>query len=96
MASTPTINFPPENSQQRAGSSNSLRPKVPLKRGKSLMDWIRLGNSGMDLSGVRGNIRPISIEELAKHDKEDDVWTSIRGRVPLSAHSEWLLVVLLP
>ena len=78
----PRINFPAENSPQRASSLNSLRPKVPLKPGRSLMDWIRLGNSGKDLAGVGGNIRRISVEELSKHNREDDVWIAVRGKKP--------------
>ncbi|KAI5642151.1 cytochrome b5-like heme/Steroid binding domain-containing protein [Phthorimaea operculella] len=31
-----------------------------LQPGHSLMDWIRLGNSGKDLTGVGGRVRPVS------------------------------------
>lgn len=76
----PKINFPAENSPQRASSSSFLRPKVPLKPGRSLMDWIRLGNSGKDLTGTGGEVRRVSVEELSKHNKESDVWIAVRGK----------------
>lgn len=45
------------------------------------MDWVRLGSSNYDLAGTKGIIRPISYEELTKHDKIDDSWLAIRGKV---------------
>ncbi|CAH2092919.1 unnamed protein product [Euphydryas editha] len=45
------------------------------------MDWIRLGNSGKDLTGVGGRIRPVTPAELATHNTEKDAWLAIRGRV---------------
>lgn len=82
----PKINFPSEDSPQRASSSNSLRPKVPLKPGRSLMDWIRLGNSGKDLAGTGGNVQKVSAEELAKHNKPNDIWIAVRGTTILDLH----------
>ena len=43
------------------------------------MDWIRLGRSGKDLTGVGGKVFDVSAEELAKHNKKDDAWMAIRG-----------------
>lgn len=57
------------------------RNKCALKPGHSLMDWVRLGSSNSDLAGTNGIIRPISYEELAKHDKVNDAWLAIRGKV---------------
>ena len=51
------ISFAAENSPQRANSLGSfnIRAKVvPLKPGRSLMDWIRLGKSSQDLAGTGG------------------------------------------
>lgn len=76
----PKISFPSLNSPQRASSAGSTRAKVALKPGRSLMDWIRLGASGKDLTGVGGVRRPVTLEELAKHNNENDCWMSIRGR----------------
>ncbi|KOB70907.1 Cytochrome b5 reductase 4, partial [Operophtera brumata] len=45
------------------------------------MDWIRLGNSGKDLTGVGGRMRPVSPRELSTHNSENDAWLAIRGRV---------------
>ena len=78
----PKISFPAENSPQRANSTGSfnIRAKVvPLKPGRSLMDWIRLGKSGQDLTGTGGIARPVTVEELSKHNTESDAWICIRG-----------------
>lgn len=75
----PKISFPSLNSPQRASSSGSVRAKVALKPGRSLMDWIKLGASGKDLTGVGGSRRPVSWEELAKHNNEKNCWMAIRG-----------------
>ncbi|KAL0821756.1 hypothetical protein ABMA28_005178, partial [Loxostege sticticalis] len=57
------------------------RNKCALQPGHSLMDWIRLGNSGKDLTGVGGRVRPVSLAELAAHNTQKDAWLAIRGRV---------------
>lgn len=57
------------------------RNKCALKPGHSLMDWIRLGTSGIDLAGTKGTILKVSHQELAKHNKQDDAWMAIRGKV---------------
>ncbi|XP_026756472.2 cytochrome b5 reductase 4 isoform X2 [Galleria mellonella] len=64
-------------------SSNDSNPrnKCALQPGHSLMDWIRLGNSGKDLTGVGGRVRPVSPAELATHNTQSDAWLAIRGRV---------------
>ncbi|XP_072035658.1 cytochrome b5 reductase 4-like [Amphiura filiformis] len=79
----PQAQFPALNSPQRA-SSQLLKPrqKVALKPGRSLMDWVRLGNAkGKVLNGIGGRSCEVSVEELAKHNKLDDAWMSIRGKV---------------
>ncbi|XP_076466396.1 cytochrome b5 reductase 4-like isoform X2 [Babylonia areolata] len=76
--------FPAANSQQRlsAGASPSLgRNKVMLKPGRSLMDWIRLGRSSQDLTGVGGKVLTVTKEELSKHNKPEDAWIALRGKV---------------
>eukprot|EP00794_Sanderia_malayensis_P000417 gene417-1053_t len=66
------------------------RPKVLLKRGRSLMDWIRLGTSGSDLQGFGGKLKTVSMKELAKHNKEDDCWMLLRGNVyNITAYTEY-------
>lgn len=45
------------------------------------MDWIRLGSSGEDLTGTNGLIRPITLQEVALHNKPNDAWIAIRGKV---------------
>uniref|UniRef100_A0A1B6DYH6 Uncharacterized protein n=1 Tax=Clastoptera arizonana TaxID=38151 RepID=A0A1B6DYH6_9HEMI len=62
-------------------ATGNPRNKVGLKPGHSLMDWIRLGNSGKDLTGVGGVFLNISKSELERHNKKDDAWLCIRGKV---------------
>ncbi|NXD08149.1 NB5R4 reductase, partial [Nothocercus nigrocapillus] len=54
---------------------------VPLKPGRSLMDWIRLTKSGKDLAGLKGRLIEVSEDELAKHNRKEDCWICIRGLV---------------
>ncbi|KAL3273271.1 hypothetical protein HHI36_014725 [Cryptolaemus montrouzieri] len=65
------------------GIGRNPRNKCALQPGHSLMDWIRLGNSGKDLTGVGVQAGHLAITptELAKHNKLSDAWLSIRGRV---------------
>ncbi|XP_070556069.1 cytochrome b5 reductase 4-like [Ptychodera flava] len=84
--SVPQAQFPAANSPQRLGSpSGSVqstgRNKVALKPGRSLMDWIRLGRSGNDLTSVGGRRLQVTKQELAKHNKPDDAWISLNGKV---------------
>nr|XP_032518662.1 cytochrome b5 reductase 4 isoform X1 [Danaus plexippus plexippus] len=62
-------------------STGNPRNKCVLQPGHSLMDWIRLGNSGKDLNGIGGRIRPVTPTELATHNTQEDAWLAIRGRV---------------
>ncbi|NXK02158.1 NB5R4 reductase, partial [Herpetotheres cachinnans] len=55
--------------------------QVPLKPGRSLMDWIRLTKSGKDLTGLKGRLVEVTEDELAKHNKKEDCWICIRGFV---------------
>ncbi|XP_051162316.1 cytochrome b5 reductase 4 isoform X2 [Leptopilina boulardi] len=57
------------------------RNKTALGPGYSLMDWIKLGATGIDLTGVDGIPRDVTMAELAKHNKENDAWIAIRGIV---------------
>ncbi|XP_077018466.1 cytochrome b5 reductase 4 isoform X1 [Tamandua tetradactyla] len=79
MLNVPSQSFPAPSSQQRVASGG--RSKVPLKQGRSLMDWIRLTKSGKDLTGLKGRVIEVTEEELKKHNKKDDCWISIRGFV---------------
>ena len=60
-------------------ATGNPRNKVALKPGFSLVGWIRLTNSGKDLTGGRKG--SISLEELKRHEKIDDCWMAIRGKV---------------
>uniref|UniRef100_A0A8C9AVD8 Cytochrome b5 reductase 4 n=1 Tax=Prolemur simus TaxID=1328070 RepID=A0A8C9AVD8_PROSS len=79
MLNVPSQSFPAPSSQQRVASGG--RSKVPLKQGRSLMDWIRLTKSGKDLTGLKGRLIEVTEEELKKHNRKDDCWICIRGFV---------------
>ncbi len=57
------------------------RNKVALKKGLSMIDWIRLTNSVKDLAGVGGRPVAVTKKELAKHNKRKDAWMAINGVV---------------
>uniref|UniRef100_A0A1I8PDS4 Cytochrome b5 heme-binding domain-containing protein n=2 Tax=Stomoxys calcitrans TaxID=35570 RepID=A0A1I8PDS4_STOCA len=77
-----SLKLPLQNLKTNTGSATgNPRNKCALKPGHSLMDWIRLGNSGADLSGTKGRIIPVTPEELAKHNTRNDAWMAIRGVV---------------
>ncbi|KAM7117711.1 cytochrome b5 reductase 4 isoform 1-T1 [Ciconia maguari] len=79
MLNVPPQAFPAPSSQQRVAVGG--RAKVPLKPGRSLMDWIRLTKSGKDLTGLKGRLIEVTEDELAKHNKKEDCWICIRGFV---------------
>ena len=62
-----------------ASATGNPRNKVALTPGHSLLDWIRLGKSGKDLSGVGGQRLDVNTEELAKHCHHEDAWTALKG-----------------
>ncbi|XP_044597379.1 cytochrome b5 reductase 4 isoform X4 [Cotesia glomerata] len=61
--------------------SGNPRNKTALAPGHSLMDWIRLGASKVDLTGVGGVPQVVTMTELAKHNQRNDAWIAIRGVV---------------
>ncbi|CAF0714785.1 unnamed protein product [Brachionus calyciflorus] len=69
------------NRENDGGSASNDRKKYALGRGYSLMDWIRFTKESTDLAGNKGILRPVTYEELAKHDKVDDCWMAIYDKV---------------
>lgn len=69
------------SSSPSGSATGNPRNKTALAPGHSLMDWIRLGNSGADLTGVGGVPRVVTLSELASHNKKNDAWIAIRGIV---------------
>ena len=61
--------------------------RTKLGPGCSLLDWIRLCRSKKDLGCNGGKPRPVTEEELAKHNTPGDAWTAIRGMAPESLHN---------
>lgn len=72
---------PKIETMQQGSATGNPRNKVALAPGHSLMDWIRLGNSGEDLTGVGGRLQDVTPEQLARHCRRDDAWLAIRGNV---------------
>ena len=70
--------------KKSVGPVAGKRPKVALQPGRSLMDWIRLGASGQDLQGFSGVNKEVTMVELKKHNKVDDCWMLLRGRIILT------------
>uniref|UniRef100_UPI00358F3C3C cytochrome b5 reductase 4 n=1 Tax=Myxine glutinosa TaxID=7769 RepID=UPI00358F3C3C len=81
LAKPTSLCFPTVNSAQRVASGVQSRTKVPLKAGRSLMDWMQLCRSRKDLSGRGGRLCPISTAELARHNQSHDCWISVHGLV---------------
>ncbi|KAI8322292.1 cytochrome b5 reductase [Martensiomyces pterosporus] len=73
MRNSPQLLAAPNNGQR-------VRKKVALAPGHSPMDWARLKASGQDLRGV-GQLRRFTMEEVAQHNKRDDCWMVIYGKV---------------
>ncbi len=44
-----------------------------------MFEWNVLCDSGQDLTGVGGQLRNVTLEELEKHSTEKDAWTAVRG-----------------
>ncbi len=65
----------------KPAETNPGRNKVALAKGFSLMDWIRFTKNAHDLGCNGGTPRKVSLEELAKHSKEDDCWMAIQNKV---------------
>ncbi|GLC35612.1 hypothetical protein PLESTB_000188000 [Pleodorina starrii] len=59
------------------------RSKVPLEKGYTQVDWLRLSKSGTDLNGLDGRPlrRDITLAEVAGHASPDDAWMALRGKV---------------
>ncbi|KAG0718404.1 Cytochrome b5 reductase 4 [Chionoecetes opilio] len=64
------------------GPKGNPRNKTALKPGRSLMDWVKLGHSGVDLTGTKGgSLLDVTPQELAKHSKRKDAWMALKGKV---------------
>lgn len=54
--------------------------KRKLGKGCSLLDWIRLCRTKKrEIAGPGGEKMSVTLSELAKHNKEEDAWTAIKG-----------------
>ncbi|KAK8778069.1 hypothetical protein V5799_020590 [Amblyomma americanum] len=76
-----TVNNSLSPGELNMSATGSGRVKVSLGPGRSLMDWIRLTHANPNLSGVNGRFLEVTYEELLKHNKKDDAWICLKGRV---------------
>lgn len=76
-----TVNNSLTPGELNMSATGSGRVKVSLGPGRSLMDWIRLTHANPNLSGVNGRFLEVTYEELLKHNKKDDAWICLKGRV---------------
>ncbi len=72
--------FPMMNGPQRAAGQLPGRQKIPLEPGHSPMDWSKLKTS-QDMRGGASELRRITLSELSEHNKRDDLWMSLQGKV---------------
>ena len=63
--------------------------KVELKPGHSLTHWINRTKTGEDMTGRVGlsETRVITVKEMAQHNRPDDCWVAVRGKVNFVAFS---------
>jgi cytochrome-b5 reductase len=57
------------------------RKKVILAPGRSLIDWLRFAKNSTDLAGTKGALLKVTPEELRKHNKPNDAWMALKGKV---------------
>ncbi|KAI5084509.1 hypothetical protein GOP47_0000678 [Adiantum capillus-veneris] len=68
---------------QTSSPKPKARAKIPLERGFTQVDWLRITRTQTDLAGLKGatNRRLITKAEVKQHRSEDDAWTILKGRV---------------
>ncbi|XP_014599928.1 PREDICTED: cytochrome b5 reductase 4 isoform X1 [Polistes canadensis] len=81
LSNVSSTNDTGSSTKSSGSATGNPRNKTALAPGHSVMDWIRLGNSGVDLTGVGGIPRTVTLTELANHNKQNDAWIAIRGIV---------------
>eukprot|EP00878_Enallax_costatus_P007949 GHUV01008315.1.p2 GENE.GHUV01008315.1~~GHUV01008315.1.p2 ORF type:complete len:164 (+),score=30.50 GHUV01008315.1:306-797(+) len=59
-------------------AAEGRRNKVPLEKGFSQVDWLRVSRSG---AGGHGRRRDITLEEVKQHKTADDAWVVLHGKV---------------
>ncbi|GAA5911606.1 cytochrome b5-like heme/steroid binding domain-containing protein [Sporobolomyces salmoneus] len=71
---------PPTTTQKVVKAPKKARVRV--EKGFSQLDWAKLNRDpSVDLRGGITELKIISVEELAMHDKEEDCWQCYGGKV---------------
>jgi cytochrome b involved in lipid metabolism len=74
--------FPMPNSPQMASTDRKKREKVRLAPHHSAMDWERFKQTN-NLKNIDPSEFPVRLNklELAKHNKENDYWMALNGKI---------------
>ncbi|CAL4059825.1 unnamed protein product, partial [Meganyctiphanes norvegica] len=72
-----------EETEEKEGSpllivNNNIGKGSPKR---TLFAWMRLGHSGVDLSGTGGQLLDVTKAQLAQHNTHTDAWIAIKGCV---------------
>eukprot|EP00879_Flechtneria_rotunda_P013982 GHRR01014606.1.p1 GENE.GHRR01014606.1~~GHRR01014606.1.p1 ORF type:complete len:207 (+),score=72.25 GHRR01014606.1:250-870(+) len=62
-------------------AAEGRRNKVPLEKGYSQVDWLRLAKSGTDFTDGHGRRPGITLEEVRQHKTKDNAWVVLQGKV---------------
>lgn len=57
--------------------------QVPLEKGYSQVDWLKLSRANPNLNGLHGKAlrRDITMEEVKRHKTPEDAWMVFKNRV---------------
>lgn len=87
LSKSTVTNVPPvpkfSDDSQASSPKSKPRAKVPLERGFTQVDWLKLTRTQPDIAGLKDgtNRRLITKAEVKQHRSEDDAWTVLKGRV---------------
>ena len=65
--------------------------KKKLRSVGDLVGWVKLCKNVKDMAGNDGVQRPVSLDELSRHNTESDPWTAIRGGLIFVQHANFHL-----
>ncbi|CAD7699720.1 unnamed protein product [Ostreobium quekettii] len=72
----------PVNQVSASRRPNVGRPgKVPLEKGYSQVEWMMKSRRQPNLTGVEGFQRHLTMEDVRKHNTEEDAWVVVKRKV---------------